>query len=60
MFRGHYLRVEDQGSSNVEKIDPEGKGIHLNTIRKNEKLYEYYKQHSLPFEQKVNGKNVKL
>lgn len=49
--------------SNVSKIskeiDPEGKGIHPNTIRTNETLHEYYKQHSLTYKQKVNSKNAK-
>jgi hypothetical protein len=40
-------------------IDPEGKGIHPNTIRTNEQLYEYYKQNSLTYKQKENSKNVK-
>ena len=42
-----------------KEIDPEGKGIHPNTIRTNEQLYEYYKQHSLTYKQKENSKNVK-
>jgi hypothetical protein len=42
-----------------KEIDPEGKGIHPNTIRANEELYGYYKQHSLTFKQKENSKNVK-
>lgn len=43
----------------LKEIDPEGKGIHSNTIRTNEQLYEYYKQHSLAYKQKENRKNVK-
>jgi len=39
-------------------IDPEGKGIHSNTIRTNEQLYDYYKQHSLTYKQKETSKNV--
>lgn len=27
-------------------LDPEGKGIHANTIKANEQLYSYYLQHS--------------
>ncbi|MCI1591137.1 hypothetical protein [Heyndrickxia oleronia] len=42
-----------------KEIDPEGKGIHPNTIRTNEQLYEYYKQNSLTYKQKENSKNVK-
>ncbi|TDK58147.1 hypothetical protein E2K98_24845 [Bacillus salipaludis] len=42
-----------------KEIDPEGKGIHPNTIRTNEQLYEYYKQHSLTYKQKENSKKVK-
>ncbi|WP_242266260.1 MULTISPECIES: hypothetical protein [unclassified Bacillus cereus group] len=42
-----------------KKIDPKGKGIHPNTIRTNEQLYDYYKQHSLTYKQKENSKNVK-
>jgi hypothetical protein len=29
-----------------KEIDPEGKGIHTNTIKVNEQLYLYYLQHS--------------
>lgn len=39
-------------------IDPEGKGIHSNTIRTNEQLYDYYKQHSLTYKQKDRSKNM--
>ncbi|MFJ7980112.1 hypothetical protein ACIQ1D_07410 [Lysinibacillus xylanilyticus] len=46
--------------SNVAKwskeVDFEGKGIHANTIRTNEQLYNYYKQHSKTFKQKGNSK----
>lgn len=42
-----------------KEIDPEGKGIHPNTIRTNGQLNEYYKEHSLTYKQKVNSKNVK-
>ncbi|OQD34471.1 hypothetical protein [Bacillus toyonensis] len=45
-----------QGS---KEVDSEGKGIHENTIRTNEKLYEYYKQHSKTFKQKENSKGNK-
>lgn len=41
-----------------KEIDTEGKGIHPNTIRTNEQLYEYYKQHSLTYKQKENSKNI--
>lgn len=40
-------------------IDPEGIGIHPNTIRTNEQLYDYYKQHSLTYKQKEKNKNKK-
>src|SRR5690606_11825472 len=42
-----------------KEIDLEGKGIHPNTIRTNEQLYEYYKQHSITYKQKMNGQNKK-
>ncbi|PLR83014.1 hypothetical protein CVD25_10085 [Bacillus canaveralius] len=42
-----------------KKIDPKGKGIHPNTIRTNEQLYDYYKQHSLTYKQKENSSNKK-
>ncbi|MFC0472493.1 hypothetical protein ACFFHM_18910 [Halalkalibacter kiskunsagensis] len=46
--------------SNLSKeLDPEGKGIHPNTIRTNDALYGYYKQHSKTYKQKENGKNLK-
>lgn len=50
-----YTNIADSS----KEIDPEGKGIHSNTIRTNEQLYEYYKQHSLTYKQKENSKNVK-
>ncbi|MEI4605018.1 hypothetical protein WAG19_24505 [Bacillus cereus] len=43
-----------------KEIDPEGNGIHSNTIRTNDTLYEYYKQHSLTYKQKENSKNMKV
>jgi hypothetical protein len=42
-----------------KEIDPEGKGIHPNTIRTNEQLYKYYMKHSLTYKQKENSKKVK-
>lgn len=39
-----------QGKS--KEIDSEGKGIHSNTIKRNEELYSYYKQHSRTFKVK--------
>ncbi|MDF1997324.1 hypothetical protein [Peribacillus frigoritolerans] len=32
-----------------KELDSQGKGIHSNTIKRNEKLYSYYKQHSKTF-----------
>ncbi|HDX9578102.1 TPA: hypothetical protein ROX88_001624 [Bacillus pseudomycoides] len=46
-------------SEKSKEIDPEGKGIHPNTIRTNESLYECYKQHSLTYKQKGNNKSMK-
>lgn len=42
-----------------KEVDPEGKGIHPNTIRTNEQLYKCYKEHSLTYKQKANSKSVK-
>lgn len=42
-----------------KEVDSEGKGIHGNTIRTNEELYEYYKKHSKTFKQKENSKGNK-
>lgn len=39
-----------------KEVDTEGKGIHQNTIRSNDELYEYYKQNSNTFKQKENSK----
>jgi len=53
--KGHpitYTTIAEQS----KEIDPEGKGIHPNTIRSNEHLYEYYKQHSKTHKQKMNSK----
>ncbi|KFM95537.1 hypothetical protein [Bacillus clarus] len=46
-------------SEKSKEIDPEKKGIHQNTIRINEYLYECYKQHSLTYKQKENTKSMK-
>ncbi|MEB8650029.1 hypothetical protein ACWKTX_19055 [Bacillus thuringiensis] len=46
-------------SEKSKEVDPEGKGLHKNTIRTNEHLYEYYKQHSLTYKQKDNTKGFK-
>lgn len=43
-----------------KEVDTEGKGIHPNTIRTNEQLYEYYKQHSKTYKQKENRQNTVL
>lgn len=43
-----------------KEIDTEGKGLHPNTIRTNEQLYDYYKQHSKTYKQKNNGKSNRL
>jgi hypothetical protein len=40
-------------------IDPEGRGIHPNTIRTNEQLYNCYKQHSKTYKQKENSTIMK-
>lgn len=42
-----------------KEVDSEGKGIHPNTIRSNEELYEYYKQHSKTFKLRENSKGIK-
>ncbi|PES74604.1 hypothetical protein CN327_12970 [Bacillus cereus] len=41
-------------SETSKEVDPEGKGIHPNTIRSNQGLNEYYKQHSKTYKQKEN------
>ncbi|MGM0878318.1 MAG: hypothetical protein ACQEWV_27350 [Bacillota bacterium] len=41
-------------SDKSKEVDPEGKGIHPNTIRSNQELNEYYKQHSKTYKQKEN------
>ncbi len=33
-------------------FDDKEKGIHINTIKRNEELYEYYKQHSRTYKVK--------
>lgn len=42
-------------SEKAKEIDPEGKGIHRNTITTNQELNEYYKQHSKTYKQKTNS-----
>ncbi|MFK4170130.1 hypothetical protein ACI2LM_28190 [Paenibacillus lautus] len=37
-------------------IDPTGKGIHPNTIKTNELLFDYYKQHSHTYKQRQTKK----
>jgi len=49
-----YTTIAEQS----KEIDPEGNGIHPNTIRTNEQLYEYYKEHSKNHKQKKNSKNT--
>lgn len=39
-------------SKHSKQLDPQGKGIHPNTIKRNDDLYAYYKEHSKTF--KVN------
>lgn len=42
-----------------KEVDPEKKGIHSNTIRTNEQLYNYYKQHSNTYKQKEKNRKIK-
>jgi hypothetical protein len=49
-----YANIAEQS----KEVDTEGKGIHPNTIRTNEQLHEYYKQHSKTYKQKENSKNI--
>ncbi|MFE7083546.1 hypothetical protein [Priestia megaterium] len=39
----------------AKEFDPKGAGIHPNTVRTNEELYELYKQNSLTYKQKKNA-----
>ncbi|MCX2826748.1 hypothetical protein RGU76_05575 [Bacillus pseudomycoides] len=41
-------------SEKSKDIDPEGKGIHRNTISTNQELNAYYKQHSNSYKKKLN------
>ncbi|EEM17416.1 hypothetical protein bpmyx0001_16410 [Bacillus pseudomycoides DSM 12442] len=41
-------------SEKSKDIDPEGKGIHRNTISTNQELNAYYKQHSKSYKKKLN------
>ncbi|WP_254350430.1 hypothetical protein [Paenibacillus sp. Lou8.1] len=40
-------------------IDPEGRGIHQNTIRTNTELYEYYKKNSKTYKKAKNTRRKK-
>ncbi|QRG67401.1 hypothetical protein [Brevibacillus choshinensis] len=39
-----------------KELDPTGKGIHPNTIKTNEELFDYYKQHSHTHKQRQTNK----
>lgn len=39
-------------SKKSKELDPQSKGIHPNTISRNEELYEYYKKHSKTYAKK--------
>jgi hypothetical protein len=41
-------------SEKSKEIDPEGKGIHPNTITTNQELNEYYKQYSKTYKKRLN------
>ncbi|WP_144569059.1 hypothetical protein [Bacillus pseudomycoides] len=41
-------------SEKSKDIDPEGKGIHRNTISTNQELNAYYKRHSKSYKKKLN------
>ncbi|MGG0276531.1 hypothetical protein [Bacillus rhizoplanae] len=43
-------------SEKTKEIDPEGKGIHWQTVKSNEALYEYYKQHSKTYKQRSHSR----
>lgn len=40
-----------------KELDPTGKGIHPNTIKTNELLFDYYKQHSHTYRQRQTKKS---
>lgn len=42
-------------SEKSKEIDPEGRGIHRNTISTNQELNGYYKQHSKTYKKKSNS-----
>ncbi|MEB2293323.1 hypothetical protein [Priestia megaterium] len=42
----------------TKKLDPQGSGIHSNTVRTNEELYALYKQHSLTYKQKKSSRTI--
>ncbi|BAU28534.1 hypothetical protein DFP93_1362 [Aneurinibacillus soli] len=44
-------------SEKSKEIDPEGRGIHPNTISTNKELNEYYKQHSKTYKKKLHSNN---
>ena len=39
-------------SRKTKELDEQGKGIHFNTIRNHEELYDYYKKHSKSYKKK--------
>lgn len=39
-------------SEKSKVLDPEGQGIHPNSVKRNKKLYEYYKEHSKTYARK--------
>lgn len=44
-------------SEHSKAFDDKGKGIHMNTIKRNEKLHAYYQQHSRTYKVKNTRKS---
>lgn len=42
-----------------KQVDPEGKGIHPNTIRVNSEAHAYYSKHSISYKKKINSNKQK-
>ncbi|PFN04994.1 hypothetical protein [Bacillus cereus] len=55
LVKQHLLVTLKTVSEKSKEIDPEGKGIHRNTISTNQELNAYYKQYSKTYKKKSNS-----
>lgn len=58
LFKNKLVVTLQSIADTTKKLDPEGSGIHPNTVRTNKELYRLYKETSLTYKQKKSTLNI--